>query len=91
MWVSGGTGLPVPQEVGMALTEYGLFNDEGCLDAQMYSAEEAERRRQKYIDGGEHPDDVVVKEMCPDHEGEAKDDCEECFTELADDSEDEEE
>jgi hypothetical protein len=66
------------------MTEYGLFNDEGCLEAQMYSTEEAETRRQEYIAEGEHPDDVKVREMCPDHEGEPKDGCEECFAETGD-------
>lgn len=68
------------------MTEYGLFNDEGCLEAQMYSPEEAEARRQEYIAEGEHPDDVTAKEICPDHEGQPKDSCEECF---ADEPEDE--
>jgi hypothetical protein len=62
-------------------TEYGVFNDEGCLEAQSYSPEEAEERRQAYIAEGEDPEDVWVKEICPDHEGYAKDVCEECFAE----------
>jgi len=61
------------------MTEYGLFGDEGCFEAQMYSVAEAETRRAEYIAEGEEPEDVVIKEMCPDHEGEAKSDCPECW------------
>lgn len=66
------------------MTEYGLFNEldrtEGCFEAGLYSREEAEERRQEYIAGGEAPEDITVEELCPDHEGQAKDSCEECFT-----------
>lgn len=67
------------------MTEYGLFTDEGCLEAQMYSAEEAEARRQEYIAEGEHLDDVTVQEMCPDHEGQPRGGCEECLADEPDD------
>jgi hypothetical protein len=63
------------------MTEYGLFSDEGCFEAQMYSVREAEQRRAEYIAEGEDPEDVVIREMCPDHEGEANADCPECWSE----------
>jgi hypothetical protein len=67
------------------MTEYGLFSDEGCFEAQMYSMAEAETRRAEYIRDGEDPEDVTIKEMCPNHEGEANSDCAECWREYADD------
>ena len=68
------------------MTEYGLFNDEGCLEAQMYSVEEAEGRRAEYItEGLEEPEDITVRELCPDHEGQPKDGCEECNAEPDED------
>ncbi|MFF7198291.1 hypothetical protein ACFZAM_31860 [Streptomyces sp. NPDC008079] len=67
------------------MTEYGLFNEldrtEGCFEAGMYTREEADARRLEYIAEGEDPEDIVVAELCPEHEGQAKNGCEGCDTE----------
>jgi hypothetical protein len=66
------------------MTEYGLFNDEGCWESGYSTREGAEARRDEWLATEEnvYPDDVVIKELCPDHEGEAKDECGKCFTEY---------
>lgn len=58
-------------------TEYGIFNDEGCVERGFWSAEEA-LRELKLMDPEDHGD---VKELCPEHEEQARDTCEECFAE----------
>ncbi|MEU7096072.1 hypothetical protein [Kitasatospora aureofaciens] len=64
------------------MTEWGVFSDEGCTDV-FYSREEAEAQLEicKAEDDGRWADLYSVKEMCPDHEGQSKDDCEECWKE----------
>ena len=57
------------------MSEYGLFNDEGCVEAQFYSVEEALRALKFY----DPDDDIDVREICPDHDEQARDTCEECF------------
>lgn len=72
------------------MTEYGIFNDEGCVEAQFYSREEAEAAiADRYTD--ETDDDLEIHEVCPDHEEQRRDVCEECFTEESDDNDEESE
>jgi hypothetical protein len=77
------------------VVEYGLFNEldrtEGCFEAGLYSLDMAAARRQEYIAQGEDPEDITVEELCPDHEGLAKNGCEECqiIQERLDDEDDE--
>jgi hypothetical protein len=59
------------------MIEYGLFNDEGCVEAGFYSKEEAERLSVLY----DPEDELVIHEICPDHDEQAKDTCEACFSE----------
>lgn len=67
------------------MVEYGLFNEldrtEGCFEAGMYSVDMAAARRQEYIAQGEDPEDITVEELCPYHEGWAKNGCEQCIEE----------
>lgn len=71
------------------MTEYGLFSDEGCFYGPCWSMAEAEKERTRFIEEeGEDPDDIAIREMCPDHEGEAKDDCDECYAEYDEDDND---
>jgi hypothetical protein len=62
----------------MTTTEYGIFSDEGCLECGFYSESKARIAAR----GSEYADepDVYVAEMCPDHEEQPRDTCEECFT-----------
>lgn len=70
-------------------TEYGVFNDEGCLDAGMWSQAEADERAGEYRAEGE--DDAKAHELCPSHDGrtgdgtdpEPKNGCERCAEDEA--------
>lgn len=63
-------------------TEYGLFNDEGCVEAGFYSAEEA---RAAITNDYDADDGLEIEEICPDHEGQPRCGCEICDSEeLAD-------
>jgi hypothetical protein len=55
------------------MTEFGLFNDEGCVEAGFYSQAEAERANVNA------EDDLSVHEICPDHDYQERDTCEDCF------------
>lgn len=72
------------------MTEYGLFSDEGCFYGPCYSLAEAEIEKARYVAEGEDPDDVTIRELCPDHEGQPKDDCDDCFAEYDETDSDEE-
>lgn len=63
--------------------EWGVFNDEGCTDV-FESREEADALAEKYRadDGGYFADLISVHDLCEDHEGQAKDACEECYREA---------
>lgn len=59
------------------MTEYGLFNDEGCVEAGFYSLDEAhEARDERYSE-----DELVVMQMCPEHEEQSYFACEDCLAE----------
>ena len=58
--------------------EYGIFNDEGCLEAYFYSKDEAKIASLKYIDQGEN--DIHVSKICPDHEEQEDSHCEICYS-----------
>lgn len=65
------------------MTEYGLFNDEGCVEGQMYSPEEAVQRLAELIATGEIDETdhgLAVLPICSDHDEQPRDTCEECFT-----------
>lgn len=48
-------------------TEYGIFNDEGCLEADMWSPAEAEQRAAEYRAEGD--DEAKAAELCAEHDG----------------------
>ncbi|WP_020142314.1 hypothetical protein [Terracoccus sp. 273MFTsu3.1] len=78
----------------MALREWGIWteNDGGFIEAQIYSTEQGEARLVEYFE--EDPDnvgDLSLVEICPDHEQQPKDACEECAAEETDDDDEEEE
>lgn len=50
-------------------TEYGVFNDEGCLEAGMWSVAEAEQRAAEYRADDEGDEDAKAHELCPEHDG----------------------
>ena len=55
-------------------TEYGLFSDEGCVESGFFTKADATLALHSYSD----EDGLKVLEICPDHEGQSKDFCEEC-------------
>ena len=67
--------------------EYGVFNGEGCLEADMWSQAEADERAAEYRAKGE--DEARGLELCPVHDGrggcevdsQPKDGCEACAEE----------
>lgn len=59
------------------MTEYGLFNDEGCVGRQLYSEADAEAA---ITDRYSPEDELTVKALCPVHEEQAADYCEECLS-----------
>ncbi|WNI17684.1 hypothetical protein [Actinacidiphila sp. ITFR-21] len=68
--------------------EYGIFTPEGCIEASMWSPEEAERRAGEYRAEAVAEDveeTYTVHEMCEDHRDaeQPKNGCEECAMELA--------
>lgn len=68
------------------MTEYGIWDDGqgGFIAAQCYSPAEAtlalDQFQGEYRTAGEDPDVLSFVEMCPDHEEQPNDGCEECET-----------
>ena len=57
------------------MTEYGLFNDEGCVEQGFYSLATAEKAlAERYSPD----DDLSISPMCEDHEGQPSVGCEDC-------------
>jgi hypothetical protein len=73
------------------MTEYGVFEDGACIEAGFHGASgkaAAEERAARLV--AAHPEMVdayEVLEMCPDHEEQPKNGCEECATDGDDESE----
>lgn len=61
------------------MIEYGIFNDEGLLEGGFYSVEAVERGM-KYPEYLEEPF-IYWDEICPDHEEQPQEHCEECWAE----------
>jgi len=58
------------------LHEFGIFSNEGLIEGQFYSRDEAvEALSERYDEEG---DGLKVLEICPEHEGQPKHGCEEC-------------
>lgn len=64
------------------MKEYGLFTDEGCIFASYSEAEvtaEYNTELAEYVKHYEHPPaELYVAEICPDHEEQPREHCEEC-------------
>lgn len=72
------------------MTEYGIFSEAagGCIYAPCYSVQEAERERDRLLnEDGEEAEDLAIEELCPEHEEQPKNGCEECAIEAADEDE----
>jgi hypothetical protein len=65
--------------------EYGLFNDEGCMEAGFWSMEAANAA---IIDRYDSEDELTAREVCPDHEEQPRDTCDECLPSDDDDDDD---
>lgn len=73
----------------MVSTEFGIFNDEGCLERDLWSRESADEAMKS--PDYEEEQDLRVEEMCHNRQHEQpKDGCEDCETEEAE-QEDEDE
>jgi hypothetical protein len=53
---------------------FGLFNDEGLVEGEFETHEEATNALNRYSE----EDDLHVSEICPDHPGQERDNCELC-------------
>lgn len=63
------------------MKEFGIFNDAGCLEAQLYNRDEAARALLDLVAAGEPAADLRVLPVCPDHEEQPEDSCEDCEAE----------
>lgn len=63
------------------MTEYGLFNDEGCVERGFWSAEEADAAN---VERYEPDDELTAHPLCAKHEEQPADGCEECDSEDED-------
>jgi hypothetical protein len=68
--------------------EFGVFNDEGCIEREFYTRESADVAALRFLNAGDIH--AYAAEMCPDHadEEQPRDTCEHCEEELADDDTD---
>lgn len=75
----------------MALREFGIWteNDGGFVETQIYSIDEGEARLVEYYEEDiDNVGDLSLVEVCPDHEEQRKDTCEECAAEDDEEEED---
>lgn len=65
----------------MASIEYGIFNDEGCIERGFWFVEHAQERAElaDYTEEG-----VTVRALCGDHDEQPADSCEVCNTDEDD-------
>lgn len=61
------------------MPEYGVFNDEGCIDSQYVTFEQADAVAADFRRQGD--ESAKASEICPDHEEQPAASCEECFAE----------
>lgn len=57
------------------MTEFGIFNDEGCVECGFYSRKEAEQTLRSNYD---EDDELEVHAICHDHPEQIAEFCEEC-------------
>ena len=60
------------------MPEYGVFNDEGCIEAGLASPEAATEAAAGYVAEGEW-EGTHGAAICPDHDEQEADTCEECL------------
>lgn len=65
----------------MANTEFGIFNDEGCVERGLWSAAQAAEVLSTY----DPEDEVTAHALCGEHEEQAADHCEDCNAEPDED------
>ncbi|WP_160051183.1 hypothetical protein [Nocardiopsis sp. FR26] len=70
--------------------EWGVFNDEGCTFVGSRAEAEAQAAKDRAADDGHWAELISVHRICPDHEEQPKDACEECLTYAQDDGAEEE-
>jgi hypothetical protein len=60
--------------------EFGIFSEAagGCIYHPFYSIGEAEDMRAEAIRGGEDSADLAIKVLCPEHEEQPLEDCQDC-------------
>jgi len=58
------------------MPEYGVFNDEGCIDSGYITYERAEKVAADFRAQGDEY--AKASEICPEHEEQPAADCEEC-------------
>jgi hypothetical protein len=61
------------------VSEFGVFNDEGLIDPGFRTLAEAEAAARQWRGDGEEW--AKAAEVCPDHEEQRRDTCEECWGE----------
>ncbi|WP_280430018.1 hypothetical protein [Nocardia brasiliensis] len=66
------------------MIEYGIFSDEGCVEARLYSREEAEQARKDLIAGDWDASELDICEMCSEHDEQRADECQACAEEEID-------
>ncbi|MDE2101312.1 MAG: hypothetical protein KGL39_28960 [Patescibacteria group bacterium] len=69
------------------MAEYGLFSDEGLVEGDFPTVEEA---RQVMATFYSPEDNLRVAEVCPDHREEERDGCEKCEEDESEEEEEEE-
>lgn len=65
------------------MARYAIFNDEGCIDREFGSVEDAQDRAAEFRDLAKDDEDggdpsAYAAEECPDHDEQPKDSCEDC-------------
>jgi hypothetical protein len=70
----------------MVPVEYGIFDDEGLLEGDFWSEEEAQRR----LDEAYTEDDAHVALVCPHHPEQEGVSCELCYAAEEDENEEDE-
>ena len=64
--------------------EFGIWteNDGGFVETGIYSKEEGEKRLVEYLEADiDNVGDLTLVEICPDHEEQPKNGCDECDSE----------
>jgi hypothetical protein len=68
------------------MTEYGIFNDEGCIERGFWTEDEAGVALADYYADGE--ENLSIEALCGEHDEQPADSCEECFSEDDEDESD---